>query len=322
MPKKNNKQAKNAKPRAKQPRKKNNRRGKGQAPGGATLTRNSEYKLTGRYGVSPRTGVGSHLPTPTPQVYYKISGYREGKRTGMRLDWCGPIAICNTTAAGGVGLTFGTYNTFYSTSAMGTGVSAFYLNPWTCLPRGSTAAAVFGFSRFKFLNFGITWVGSRSTSANEVTAIGYDPDGAAEAADFSYSTMVTLAKHAYIPVWTSGTQDFSGDLDTTSWYYVDQDTGISQSDAGWRQSYQGMCLVAPNSIPGSGSEHQGIVYSHGSLIVVDAQPYQQDIAVQSSSHSKRKMTSNKEEVKMAVEEPVVVEKPPTVPRPSPPARWI
>lgn len=215
-----------------------------------------------------------------PKTYATIEPYRDAKygvKGASLIKYGGAIVVASSTSGGGGH--WGRYNNLYSTSNISSGPAGLEVNPNFLIPYGSLAQAALGYSRFMYRRLKFTWIGLINTNTNGGFAMQYTPDGAATTADFTdYSGYAQNQCHMFIQGWNSQSFDVTMFLNTKDMYYVDWDEGAT--DAGLRQSYQGICTLIPNPtvLAQIGSYDWGVLYVEAELVVAEQTLFAQNYA--------------------------------------------
>jgi len=269
--------------------------------------------------VGPSTQLSAHQNFNFPKTYYTIEKYNDvknGIHDGIKLKWCGPVYYFNVATSGGSQLYNGNYNVLGNNSANYQPYIGFEVNPYFVLPYASVAAVAEAYSRFSFRSLKMHYNGMCSSGSAFALAMGYDPDGSFLPSDLhSYGQMMSLPANTYFPAWTAQSIDYTPWLNQKDWFYTDWDSGIT--DAGYRESYQGIALMHVNAaIQGvvTGAVDIGMVYSEGELWMHGSYPFAQNYAIKNRqekvqlkrTHDLQRKPKNeaKTESKTLVETPV------------------
>jgi hypothetical protein len=233
-------------------------------------TKSSQTGL--RPGVASVGSLVSNNPS-FPKVYTRIAAYNEGKDTGIKLSSSGVIFIAlqrNDTKQMGV------WNTIVDNSteiAISSSPAAVHIpiNPQTIMPRNTPGVICKNYARFKFRKLRFTWVGTRTTSADEILQLGYDADGASLVVSPDYNGIVSLFPMGITPVWSSMSIDCSDFLSQKDWFYTD--TTEVDSQASFRQVLQGAVTFGFNRLVGiaGGLITQGYLFCESEIDMI--QPY-------------------------------------------------
>lgn len=224
-------------------------------------------------------------------TYYEISKYTEGKLNGIRLKWRGPVFRMTNFVVAAVNY-FGVYNTLGSTAyaSDATGYAIFPVSPYAILPSASTATIAESYTRFRLDKLCFEWEGLAGTGTNYGVSMVYNPDGAFTGPDSTYVSCLSQSYVRYFSTWhPTWTFDLSSQFSNKDWFYCDTD---NSSDAGLRDSNQGVAVFYVNGALTAGTDgyDNGIIYSSGEMILVDNQPFAQNVAF----GSKRQAASMKQ----------------------------
>jgi len=214
-------------------------------------------------------------------VYYRLAPYKEpgGSREGVIIRMRGPIA---RFARDGTATTAGVWLTYNLPASTANGTlaqaAAFGINPYDCVPRSSPAAAMMEtYTRFQFRKLKFEMEGLMAANQASCYAMVYIADGAGAVADSSYASSVVQPYFKNFPFWVDGSFDLTSCLSTKDWFYTDQDEAVV--DASERQCFQGVLLLYPNSnLTSATNQDCGILYIEAELVMIDANPYGQDLA--------------------------------------------
>lgn len=267
-------------------------------------------------------GVVGIAKTPVfPGTYYKVAGYNDvksGIKNGVRLQMCGPIFLCELDG----GTRLGYKNTLASGAPVTVGGTVgFPVNPHYIIPRDSPGAIALAYSRFQFKSLKLHWVGMAATNNTDGIALAYTPDGGVAPADYAtFNSYMPLEVASYISCWNSVSLDCTNSLNTKDLFYIDDDSGLFATDAGYRESYQGIVMLHPNAalevdtVAGT----IGLLYAEFDLLCVETQPFGQNLVASLSGEERvppprapreRKMKAERkkaEPVRSGSEDPVLL----------------
>lgn len=219
---------------------------------------------TPKSGGMSKDGLGFVLNPQTPNTFYDIAAFRDGKDLGIKVKCCGPVFTCNQTA-----LISGNYNNVASTATTTNNPAPFPGNPAWIMARYGPSAMCDAYARFKIKKWRVYWVGTRTTAADEIVACCYNPDGSAiqGSPTQTYGNILQAIPHTYGPVWKSFNIDLTEHLSQKDWYYTQEGSSASSAT---RLSSQGVFYIGFNTLVAT--KTQGILYFDVEIDFIDVLP--------------------------------------------------
>ena len=212
-----------------------------------------------------KQGLGIGITPSVPSVHFSMSKFSDGKRDGVKMNFCGPIFIADQLGAGTI---YGHYSTIGSTDASDTPVTIFDVNPQFLLPRIGAANLAFGYSRFRFTRLKFTWVGARTTQADEAVTMGYIGDPAKATNFTTYGSLLQCVPSMVSPIWASTSIDVSKYLVNQDWFYSDD---VASTGVDLRFNTQASLMLGFSAVVNA--KTQGYLYVEGELLLVEPQAY-------------------------------------------------
>lgn len=197
-------------------------------------------------------GVGrSSLPASVTTTYSRFLEIKEGKSaSGHKVTkMVGRCLVAYVYAYLPAGIPQ-PQNPLLNATGSGTPVQILYLHPSIMFANTQSEeyAASSGYNKYRFTKLTFIYTGRCPSSQPGAVWIAYYPDGAIASGDFSSPGGVGFLPGAFNSSVWAGDVSANCDryLDQNQWYYLDQDT---DTDAGFRQSYQGALTAYWDPIP-------------------------------------------------------------------------
>jgi hypothetical protein len=167
----------------------------------------------------------------------------EGKAQITIITGCTPIAYIRYQSA-----TLTPPGALQEINASSGEQSVIALHPTTMfLSNSDLAYETLTHTKFRFTRFSVSLDTRATTGTFGSFLLGYYPDADILGADVTSNLVLALPGTASVAVWAAGhIADYSSQLDTSSWLYIDDATS---SDAARRQAYQGKIVGVWDSIP-------------------------------------------------------------------------